>query len=159
VRLEQLERLSISIGELSRLSGVSIETIRYYEKIELIPRPSRTRGGRRAFSTENCRTVAFIKHGRELGFSIPDIRTLLSLRQASGPCKDAKAVAERHLKSVQEKLRHLVLAEQFLSTAIASCSGGSTASCTVLGALDTGCCQSAVPALLRKVRRYSAKIR
>ena len=138
--VQQLERLYLSIGELSRLTGVNIETIRYYERIKLMPRSARTRGGRRTFSTDSCRTLAFIKRGRDLGFSIPDIRTLLSLRCADGPCRDAKAVAQRQLEAVQE--RHLVSLERVLSNAIGRCSEESNSTCAVLEVLDTDCCQA-----------------
>jgi MerR family mercuric resistance operon transcriptional regulator len=65
------------IGELSRLTGVNIETIRYYERIKMLPAPPRTTSGRRVYGPSDLRVVAFIRRSRELGFSLGEIRTLL----------------------------------------------------------------------------------
>ena len=67
----------IPIGELSRLTGVNIETIRYYEKVRMMRPPPRTEGGRRVYGTAEIRLLAFIRRGRELGFGLDDIRALL----------------------------------------------------------------------------------
>ena len=69
----------IPIGELSRLTGVNIETIRYYEKIKMLRAPPRTEGGRRVYGPAETRLLAFIRRGRELGVGLEDIRTLLAL--------------------------------------------------------------------------------
>jgi MerR family transcriptional regulator, mercuric resistance operon regulatory protein len=69
----------LPIGELSRLSGVNIETIRYHERIKMIPAPPRTESGRRLYSGTDVRVLAFIRRSRELGFSLEEIRTLLQL--------------------------------------------------------------------------------
>jgi MerR family transcriptional regulator, mercuric resistance operon regulatory protein len=69
----------IPIGELSRLTGVNIETIRYYEKIKMLPVPLRTGGGHRVYGPTETRTLAFIRRSRELGFAIDEIRSLLAL--------------------------------------------------------------------------------
>ncbi len=75
----------LAIGELSRLSGVNIETIRYYERIKMIPEPPRTESRRRLYSGTDLRVLAFIRRSRELGFSLEDIRTLLRLGRAVSP--------------------------------------------------------------------------
>jgi MerR family mercuric resistance operon transcriptional regulator len=72
----------LSIGELSRRTGVNIETIRYYERVGLMPHPPRTQGGRRAYGADGMRTLAFIKRARELGFCLHDIGELLSIQHA-----------------------------------------------------------------------------
>src|SRR6516164_6610624 len=69
----------IPIGELSRLSGVNIETIRYYERIKMVPPPQRTASGRRVYGATELRMLAFIRRSRELGFSLNEIRALLRL--------------------------------------------------------------------------------
>jgi MerR family mercuric resistance operon transcriptional regulator len=127
-----------AIGELSRLTGVNIETIRYYERMELLPRPPRTQSGRRAFGPDGVRTLAFIKRARELGFCLEDIRALLSFRGAEHGCKDVKAIASRHLEGVRVKMRHLEDLEKILADAVARCPGDRIADCSVLEILDTG---------------------
>jgi MerR family mercuric resistance operon transcriptional regulator len=70
---------AIAIGALSGLTGVNIETIRYYEKIKMLPAPRRTASGRRVYGPKEARILAFIRRGRELGFSLEEIRALLDL--------------------------------------------------------------------------------
>ena len=139
----QTEDVCLTIGELSRRTAVNIETIRYYERIGLLASPPRTRSGRRVFGTESCRTLAFIKRSRELGFGLEDIRTLLTLRDSQGACKDVKAIAERHLQDVQAKMRDLVKLESVLSAAVARCPDDQSTDCPVLESLDSGCCRVA----------------
>jgi len=70
---------NISIGELSKLSGVNIETIRYYERIKMLPPPPRTASGRRLYGAVEKRTLSFIRRSRDLGFTLEEIRALLAL--------------------------------------------------------------------------------
>jgi MerR family mercuric resistance operon transcriptional regulator len=70
---------NLAIGELSRLSGANIETIRYYERVKMLAPPSRTAGGRRIYGSNDLRMLVFIRRARELGFSLEDIRALLRL--------------------------------------------------------------------------------
>ena len=129
-----------TIGQLSRRAGVGIETIRYYERIGLMPRPPRTGGGRRAFGADNLATLSFIKHCRELGFSLDDIRALLTLRASDRNCSDVKSIASRHLQAVRDKLHTLSEIEGNLTALIARCPGDASPECPVLDALDTTCC-------------------
>jgi MerR family mercuric resistance operon transcriptional regulator len=69
---------TFSIGELSRLTGVNIETIRYYERVDMIPAPPRTEGGRRVYGPTERRLLGFVRRARELGFTLSEIRTLLT---------------------------------------------------------------------------------
>jgi MerR family mercuric resistance operon transcriptional regulator len=71
---------NLSIGEISRRTGVHIETIRYYEKVKMLPPPPRTEGGRRVYGSSQMRTLTFIRRARELGFTLDEIRNLLGLR-------------------------------------------------------------------------------
>src|SRR4029079_18839401 len=87
-------------GELSRRTGGNVETIRYYERIGLMPHPPRTLGGHRAYTHDGLRTLAFIRRSRELGFGLDDVRALLSLRAAAPCCMDVKPIAARHLEVV-----------------------------------------------------------
>ncbi len=127
---------SSTIGEASRQSGVHIETIRYYEKIRLLPPPPRSDGGRRIYGQPELRTLTFIRRARELGLTIEDIRTLLDLGgpgQAS--CSQVCAVATRHLDSVRSKIADLQKLERFLNGTISRCSGTAGMDCAVLDAL------------------------
>ena len=114
----------IPTGELSRLTGVNIETIRYYEKIKMVrPRP-RTVGGRRVYGPAETRVLAFIRRGRELGFGLDDIRFLLALG-ASGKasCADVREIAAHHLDDIRSKIADLRRLESLLAKTIAPCSG------------------------------------
>lgn len=126
-----------AIGDLSRITGVNIATIRYYERMGLMPRPPRTQGGHRSFGPEELRTLGFIRRGRELGFCLEDVRALLSLRGADRPCVDAKAIATRHLDDVRAKLRHFAELERTLADAVTRCPGDNAADCTLLDMLES----------------------
>jgi MerR family mercuric resistance operon transcriptional regulator len=142
MRRDRAGDAGLTIGELSRRTAVNIETIRYYERIGLLARPPRTSAGHRLFGVEGFCTLSFIKRSRELGFGLEDIRTLLSLRNTQGPCKDVRAVAARHLEQVQSKIRDLAKLERVLSEAIAACHNDEKPDCAVLDSLDNGCCRA-----------------
>src|SRR5262245_42242659 len=92
----------ITIGELSRLTGVHIETIRYYERIKILPNPLRTAAGRRIYDPTHVRLLAFIKRSRELGFSLDDVRRLLRLGgPGRAPCRQVRDIALDHLNNVR----------------------------------------------------------
>jgi MerR family transcriptional regulator, mercuric resistance operon regulatory protein len=98
----------ILIGELSRLTGVNIETIRYYEKIKMLRTPPRTEGGRRIYGPSETRVLAFIRRARELGFRLDDIRTLLALgAPARASCADVRRVAAHLLDDIRAKITDL----------------------------------------------------
>ena len=128
-----------SIGELSRHSGVNIETIRYYERIKMLPAPPRTASGRRLYGPAEKRTLAFIRRSRDLGFTLEEIRALLAL---GGPerasCSDVHKIASAHLASVRGKLSDLVKLESILAETVAQCSDGASPDCPVLDILDAG---------------------
>jgi MerR family mercuric resistance operon transcriptional regulator len=126
-----------TIGELSRLCGVAIETIRYYERIRLLPRPPRSRNGRRSFGSEGLGTLTFIRRCRELGFGLDDIRALLALRASERRCADVKTIAARHLDAVRARLQTLREMELSLAGLVATCPGDASSECPVLEALDT----------------------
>ena len=130
---------NISIGELSKHSGVNIETIRYYERIKMLPPPPRTANGRRVYGPAEKRTLAFIRSSRDLGFSLEEIRTLLAL---GGPerasCADVHKIASAHLANVRSKLSDLVKLETILADTVVRCSEGANPDCPVLNILDAG---------------------
>jgi MerR family transcriptional regulator, mercuric resistance operon regulatory protein len=122
------------IGELSKRSGVNIETIRYYKM--LVP-PPRTASGRRVYNVTDLRILVFIKRSRELGFSLDEIRALLRL---GGPekatCREVREIATRHLNDIRAKIDDLKKLERLLSNTVARCSGKTAPDCPVLDVLD-----------------------
>lgn len=127
----------LQIGELSRLSGVNIETIRYYERIRMLPPPPRTASGRRVYGSTGLRTLVFIRRSRELGFSLDRIRAMLRL---GGPgkasCREVREIAAHHLDDVRAKLGDLKKLERLLARTVARCSGRTAPDCPVLDILD-----------------------
>ncbi|MGQ0485882.1 MAG: MerR family transcriptional regulator [Hyphomicrobiales bacterium] len=129
---------AISIGELSRRTGVHIETIRYYEKIKMLPAPPRTEGGRRVYGPDHARTLAFIRRARELGFTLDEVRALIELSASEGSsCAEVEEIASRHLESVRAKLADLARLESILSETVARCAGNLSSVCPVLDVLVT----------------------
>ena len=130
---------AFSIGELSRHSGVNVETIRYYERIKMLPAPPRTANGRRVYGPAEQRTLAFIRRSRDLGFTLEEIRTLLAL---GGPerasCADVHKIASAHLTNVRRKLSDLVKLESILAETVGQCADGGSPDCPVLDILDAG---------------------
>jgi MerR family mercuric resistance operon transcriptional regulator len=129
---------NLAIGQLSRLSGVNIETVRYYERIKMLPPPPRTASGRRVYDSTHVRILAFIRRSRELGFSLEEIRALMRL---GGPdkatCRDVRAIAAHHLEDIRAKLNDLKKLERLLAKTVAKCSGKIAPECPVLDILDT----------------------
>ena len=128
---------NLPIGQLSRLSGVSIETIRYYERIKMLPAPPRTASGRRLYEATHLRMLAFIRRARDLGFSLDEIRALIRL---GGPdrasCREVRAIAAHHLEGIRAKLDDLKKLERLLARTVAQCSGKTAPDCPVLDILD-----------------------
>ena len=125
------------IGELSKHSGVNIETICYYERIKMLPAPPRTASGRRVYRATDLRILAFIRRSRELGFSLDEIR---ALRRLGGPekgsCREVREIAAHHLEDIRAKLGDLRKLERLLARTVARCSGKTAPDCPVLDILD-----------------------
>lgn len=128
------------IGELAKEIGLNIETIRFYEKKGLLPKPPRTPGGFRNYSPEDVRRLGFIQRAKELGFSLKEIRELLELRvDSQTTCGDVKAKAENKLRDVEQKIRDLQRIKSALQTLVSQCSGsGPAGDCPILEALESG---------------------
>ncbi len=128
---------TLTIGALSSRTGVNVETIRYYERICLIPAPPKTGGGRRVYGPEHIQILAFVRRSRELGFSIDDIRALLALAEPGHvSCADVKRIAMAHLEDVRTKLADLARLEHVLAGTVARCSGEKAPACPVLDVLN-----------------------
>lgn len=129
----------LSIGELSRRTGVNIETIRYYERIGMLPVPVRTAGGRRVYEPADARILAFIRRSRELGFTLSEIRTLLELSAGNGAgvCSEVRQLAAGHLAEVWAKIADLRAIQRVLADAVRRCDAGEVAGCPVIDALSS----------------------
>lgn len=130
----------ISIGALSRATGVKATTIRFYEAEGLMPPATRTDGGHRVYTRAHLDRLGFIRHARELGFGMDDIRELLRLADAApdAPCEGADAIARRHLAAVRDRLYRLRSLEVELER-MTHCHNGRVAECRVIEVLaDVG---------------------
>jgi len=126
----------IAIGALSKHTGTNIETIRYYERIGLLPAPARSSGGYRLYGTGHLKRLNFIRRARMLGFSIGEVRTLLRLAdERKQPCAEVRVVAEAHLKDVRAKISDLRRMERVLKVTVARCAEGRRSDCPVIEAL------------------------
>jgi MerR family mercuric resistance operon transcriptional regulator len=127
---------TFSIGELSKRSGVNVETIRYYERIKILSAPPRTTSGRRIYTTADLRTLVFIRRSRELQFTLDAIRELLHLEApGSAPCREFQKIAAFHLEAIRSKITTLARAESLLVQTIARCSDA--VACPMLEILDS----------------------
>lgn len=126
---------ALSIGKLGEKTGVNVETIRYYEKIGLLPEPGRTEAGYRQYGEDHLRRLHFIRRGRDLGFSIEAIRELLRLAaHPESPCEDADHMAAEHLAEVERKIEELKRLRDALNE-MANCCGHTVAECRIIDAL------------------------
>ena len=132
-----------SIGQLSKRTGVKIPTIRYYEQMGLIDAPERSEGNQRRYTKEGLNRLSFIRHSRDLGFSIEDVKQLLELSQhPDKPCNDAHSIAVLHLKDVPDRIAKLRRLERELKR-ISKCEVGNVADCAVIETLaDHGLCET-----------------
>jgi len=125
-----------TIGVLSQYSGVNIETIRYYEKIGIMPSPPRSDGGYRLYRDSQLRRLSFIRRGRQLGFSLKDIRRLLGIvDDKSYTCAQVQQVALEQLDTIRRKIIDLQKLETVLNDMAADCSGGLVPDCPVIDSL------------------------
>ncbi|WP_449469987.1 MerR family transcriptional regulator [Sphingobium chungangianum] len=126
---------AIPIGELSRRTGCNIETIRYYERIGLLPLADR-RGRYRSYGGADVRRLSFVRRARELGFPIEAIRTLLTLAEGGAQsCQQAHDLAQDHLTEVLEKVADLERMAAVLTEAVLACERGDNVGCPLLETL------------------------
>lgn len=126
----------LTIGNLAKRTGTKVQTIRYYETIGLMPEPERTQGGQRRYGETELDRLAFVRHGRQLGFSLDAIRDLLNLADNPGqPCADADSIAQRQLKQVEDRIACLQGLQVELKRMIAGCGHHLVADCRVLEVL------------------------
>lgn len=128
----------LQIGELSRRTGCNIETIRYYERIGLLPRPLRTEAQYRVYRSDDVHRLTFVRRARELGFSLDEVRALLALSadQRRETCVEVREVAARHLADVRAKVADLRAMERVLVDAVRQCDAGELPGCPLIAALS-----------------------
>ena len=131
-------RKGLQRAELARRTGCNLETIRYYEKIGMMPAPPRTASGYRVYDETHVARLRFILRGRELGFSIDELRSLLRLvDRGTQTCAEVKAITQQHLADVRTKIADLRRIEKVLAVTAAQCSGEEVPECPVLEALGS----------------------
>jgi MerR family mercuric resistance operon transcriptional regulator len=130
----------LTTSEVARCGGVNLETIRYYERRGLLPKPPRTVSGYRIFAPEAVRRLRFVKRAHALGFSLREIKTLLSLRAApKGRCAEVRQQAAAKIAEIDAKIRSLEAMRKALVRLMAACTGrGSVSHCPILESLDVG---------------------
>ncbi|OYW61610.1 MAG: transcriptional regulator [Rhizobiales bacterium 12-68-15] len=126
----------MQIGDLSRQTGVNIETIRYYERVGVLPKPARQSNGRRSYSPADAERLGFIRHARDLGFDLPNVRVLLALQeQPEASCDDASRLAQEQLEAVESRIARLLKLRDELRRMVGECGRGRVAECRVIEAL------------------------
>jgi len=126
-----------SIGELAREAGCSVQSVRWYETQKLLPEAARTAGNQRRYEGRHLARLKFLRHARDLGFSLDDIRELLSLTgKPDMSCEVADSIASRHLSRVEERIAALEELRDELQAMVHECQGGRIADCRVIEVLS-----------------------
>lgn len=133
---EQAVVKGLQRAELARRTGCNLETVRYYEKVGLLPEPPRTASGYRNYDTAHERRLRFVLRARELGFSLDEIRGLLRLvDERDRPCAEARDVAATHLADVRAKIADLRRMERVLKDVVIQCGDGTLPECPLIETL------------------------
>ena len=128
--------VGMAIGDLARATGTKSETIRYYERIGLLPKPSRTAANYRSYGAADLARLSFIRRARALGFSIEQVSALLDLADRQDrSCDAVDALAKGHLQMIEAKIADLTALRRELADLIGQCRRGTIAECRILDAL------------------------
>jgi len=126
----------LTIGTLAKRTGTKVQTVRYYEQIKLLPEPGRTEGGQRRYGEDDLDRLSFIRHARQLGFTLKAIRELLGLSDnPDRSCADVDHIAQRQLKEVEIRIDRLEALRKELKRMLTECSRDTVADCRVLEVL------------------------
>ena len=112
---------TVHIGKAAKVAGVSVDTIRFYQKLGLIKSAARSAGGYRLFDGEQIRDLTFVRYAQELGFSLNEIKELMALRQKHHACSEVQSMLQRKVRDVQEKIKSLSRLEAELTDALRIC--------------------------------------
>ena len=128
---------ALTIGKVARQTHCNIETIRYYERESLLPAPQRTPGGHRLYNDAMIKRLVFIRRSRELGFSMAEIRQLLSVVDGDViSCEKVKGIAENHLDDIKTRIADLRKMQRILSELSQQCSGENVPQCPIIEVLQ-----------------------
>lgn len=128
--------VGMSIGDLARATGTKSETIRYYERIGLLPKPSRTAANYRSYDIAELARLSFIRRARALGFGIEQVSALLDLADRQDrSCDAVDVLATGHLQMIDSKIADLTALRRELAALIGQCRRGTIAECRILDAL------------------------
>lgn len=143
----------LTIGKLAKRAQVNIDTIRYYERLGLIPPPSRRESGYRQYGEDSVARIQFIRHAKQLGFSLHEISELLSLRiDPQTTCGDIKKKIEPKISEIREKILDLQQMEKTLNKLVRMCEGNKGAGeCPILEALDKNAGRNEMPSLMDRI--------
>jgi len=127
---------AILIGHMAKAANCKVQTIRYYEDIGLLDTPSRTNGNQRVYTQSQMNALIFIRHSRDLGFSLPQIKKMLMINiDPNHSCQDIDLIAKDHLREVESKIDRLQSMQSELVRMINECKGGSIATCRIIDTL------------------------
>jgi DNA-binding transcriptional MerR regulator len=125
--------VGITIGDLSKASGVKVPTIRFYEQIGMFPVPVRTQSNRRMYDDQDVQRLRFIRHARALGFDLDSIRALQSMAaEPQSSCHNADSIARRHLADIDRRILQLTSLREELQRMVSECGGGRMSECRVI---------------------------
>ena len=129
---------SMTAGQVARQAGVGVETVRFYEKNGLLEEPARRASGYREYGEETVNRLRFIQRAKELGFTLSEIKELLSLRCSDLPCDDVRGRAEAKVAEIEEKIALLLRMKEVLGRLASSCcEQGDKSRCPILKTLDS----------------------
>ncbi len=135
--MEKITSVDHTIGALGKLTGVNIETIRYYERIGLLPGAARTSSNYRVYGDTHVRRLTFIRKARDLGFPIEMVRRMLALSdQPDRPCREVDALVGEQMREVERKIADLERLWEELDRLAHQCSGGLVSDCRIIEALS-----------------------
>ena len=147
----------LNIGEAANASGVSAKMIRHYEGIGLLPEAQRTESGYRQYGEADVQTLRFIRHSRDLGFSLQEVARLLGLWQdRSRPSREVKALARRHIEELENKAQELLAMKSALEHLVKCCRGDDRPECPIIDSLAEGA-QAGRPAVATRPRQTGSK--
>jgi Cu(I)-responsive transcriptional regulator len=131
-----MTEVSFGIGTLAKATGTKVETVRWYERVGLLPAPARTSGNYRAYGPPHLARLSFIRRARDLGFSLEQVRVLLDLAEDRDRlCETVDAIAREHLTEVDRKIRDLQALRRELDGLLSQCRRGRVSECRIIEAL------------------------